>query len=581
MMCDFHAVPSANNSIEILSGVADIKIVLPISVTELPNREARAAQVEHRREVMLQRLVAYLWGSTTTSSERNKDRTIGAKRSRSDDEGGEVAELGNRGSPLHRRQFRPDESKGDNHRHLPEGGKQAPTPSRVGHKAVIGSANRTRGALTAIMHNQAVSNAWDEPLIGSSARAQHHNARQSADHGQPAGRTLMDDFSAVSPLQNLRRGRIKTEKGQPVDDDDDNDAGPPHLVEDTLLCAQLCSDLSRMRMKPFLDYRDEQETRFDFEDALAAAEYRAVMDGVIYEEVLQTTTQQLGSAWSAFSDLIRNAVVDIIRKRAPPAAPGVLKAIASQKPSPIPLGLDEKDWDKINAFGLVEGMTERGGGTNAKDVVLPAQGFNIQRYQLATLLGRSWLNDQVINYYYKVLEGQFPGVVCLGSHFYTKLANKDFDGAARWTRRQNIFASDVVFIVVNNGVHWTLCVVLIREETIAYLDSCGDRGQTVLANVQEFMQREYDRHVSAPLASGNAVGKVRKAPRRWRLCSPCKAVPQQANGYDCGVFACQFGLAVARTRTFCPAMDFSQKEIPFVRQLMLLELIQGKLLRRL
>ena len=154
----------------------------------------------------------------------------------------------------------------------------------------------------------------------------------------------------------------------------------------------------------------------------------------------------------------------------------------------------------------------------------------------------------------------------------------------------NIFESDVVFIVINNGVHWTLCAVLVSCESIAYLDSCGDKGTAVMDNVQLFLQREYERLNTTTTATTtkntNNAGRSnrlvpQKPPRAWRKYSPCRSVPQQANGYDCGVFACQFGLNIARTKTHAPAMDFTQKDIPFLRQLMLLEIIEGRLLVRL
>ena len=52
-------------------------------------------------------------------------------------------------------------------------------------------------------------------------------------------------------------------------------------------------------------------------------------------------------------------------------------------------------------------------------------------------------------------------------------------------------------------------------------------------------------------------------------------VPQQTNGYDCGVFASQFGAAVVRGRS----LDVKQDDIEMLRKTMVVELATGLLAR--
>lgn len=49
--------------------------------------------------------------------------------------------------------------------------------------------------------------------------------------------------------------------------------------------------------------------------------------------------------------------------------------------------------------------------------------------------------------------------------------------------------------------------------------------------------------------------------------------PQQENGYDCGVFSCQYMECLSRGADF----DFDQTNMPYLRQRMILEIVRGKL----
>ena len=48
-------------------------------------------------------------------------------------------------------------------------------------------------------------------------------------------------------------------------------------------------------------------------------------------------------------------------------------------------------------------------------------------------------------------------------------------------------------------------------------------------------------------------------------------VPQQKNGFDCGVFACKFGEYASR---YAP-IDFSQQHMPYFRRRMIWEIVNG------
>lgn len=51
------------------------------------------------------------------------------------------------------------------------------------------------------------------------------------------------------------------------------------------------------------------------------------------------------------------------------------------------------------------------------------------------------------------------------------------------------------------------------------------------------------------------------------------STPQQNNGYDCGVFACLVAIFLSSNKS----LNFSQKDIPFYRKQMMLEIIYEKI----
>jgi Ulp1 family protease len=61
-------------------------------------------------------------------------------------------------------------------------------------------------------------------------------------------------------------------------------------------------------------------------------------------------------------------------------------------------------------------------------------------------------------------------------------------------------------------------------------------------------------------------------PRQWRLVAHKRQVPQQNNGFDCGVFTCLFAEYVSNGRP----MDFSPYDIEFFRKRIALCIHRGE-----
>jgi sentrin-specific protease 1 len=131
-----------------------------------------------------------------------------------------------------------------------------------------------------------------------------------------------------------------------------------------------------------------------------------------------------------------------------------------------------------------------------------------------------------------------PSWFC-STFFFSKLTNEQADGrreytyknVMRWTKRAqiDIFAKEFVFVPVHvNKIHWVMGVVNIGLKQVCYYDSMSASagqiaffGETMLRWVKD----EHQNKKGAPLPDEN----------KWKVVHP-EHVPQQKNGFDCGVF---------------------------------------------
>jgi sentrin-specific protease 1 len=74
--------------------------------------------------------------------------------------------------------------------------------------------------------------------------------------------------------------------------------------------------------------------------------------------------------------------------------------------------------------------------------------------------------------------------------------------------------------------HWTLAVVYVQERRIHYYDSMSGGGDRHLKAIRQWLADECEQ-------KQNTVLDV----RQWQLVHMEEHIPQQCNGFDCGIFA--------------------------------------------
>ena len=112
---------------------------------------------------------------------------------------------------------------------------------------------------------------------------------------------------------------------------------------------------------------------------------------------------------------------------------------------------------------------------------------------------------------------------------------------------QDIFTLDMLFIPVNlDQLHWILIVAFMQDHRIQAYDSLGSDHTNLCNAVEQYLQHEHQHLHNNPL------------PDQWEIIGSTPGVPIQPNGYDCGVYVCNF---VARLLHGVPLPDLDPAEI--------------------
>jgi sentrin-specific protease 1 len=193
---------------------------------------------------------------------------------------------------------------------------------------------------------------------------------------------------------------------------------------------------------------------------------------------------------------------------------------------------------------------------------------------LKTLRPATWVNDEVINGYLRLLDrrhkenssGSGISHVYL-SFFMTQLTERwdkdmrvsdtfDYNLVQKWSRKVpggDIFKLDKLFFPINRRrEHWLLIVAFMQEGCIRLYDSMDRHDiqmyESYTKKVFEYLRKEKMKKHAEALDKDDVTIEY------------C-AVPQQTNGNDCGVFVCGFVEHILNNRE----LKFSQTDIDKAR----------------
>jgi len=318
------------------------------------------------------------------------------------------------------------------------------------------------------------------------------------------------------------------------------------------------NDVPQMVSSSFLRERRLPTHRIDPMSYLEYSNWlqRAVPESACWQldEEARETPSDNGDLFPRVSaaDLLRHIAERKLQEPLPPTPPA--------RAGPPPLTAKE---GKLSSEGLDPDR-------NLDEVVARGKKVELTREKLLCLVPGEWLNDEVINFYFELLQtlrdkkSEKGGPRCwfTSSFFWGKLSGRDCknygykDGMARWTRRAKIdvFALDYVIIPMNIGeTHWAMGAIDFREKGFRYFDSMLSRPHS---NFVPFLRR----YLADEFKDKKKTGAMPDV-ENWDLLPHDHPVPQQRNGYDCGVFTCYF----ATYFTAGNALEFDQDDMMDLR----------------
>jgi sentrin-specific protease 1 len=219
---------------------------------------------------------------------------------------------------------------------------------------------------------------------------------------------------------------------------------------------------------------------------------------------------------------------------------------------------------------------------NPDDVLFERFNAIVTAEHMQTLLPATWLNDEVINQFMSLLQQDGPNTTFFYStFFYTKLmeGNKySYKNVERWirTRAKNIntsisdFVKNLIKLIIPvhlRGNHWALVSVEYKEKKLRYYDGFGYSGKPIMKNIMRYIRKV------SKLVIGRSYSDSRGLMNEWEFVDMGSSVPQQSNGFDCGVFCCMYALCLARG----VSMDFHQRDMPDIRNRFVADIMEGRL----
>ncbi|KAJ7225724.1 cysteine proteinase [Mycena pura] len=237
---------------------------------------------------------------------------------------------------------------------------------------------------------------------------------------------------------------------------------------------------------------------------------------------------------------------------------------------PLPSNLPPEDDAKVAAV------------LNKRGVISKYAKEQVTDQDIVRLQPGKWLNDEVINFYGALILGRSEAckenpsknsrgkspldVHYFSTFFWTKLEKEGYEKGrlAKWTKKVDIFSKDTILVPINHdNVHWTGAAINFRQKRIESYDSMHEERQLVYKLLRQYVDLEHRNKKKKPF---DFTG--------WEDFASEEDTPMQENGYDCGVFTCQFLESLSRGEE---KFNFTQKDIPYLRRRMLWEIAHGTL----
>ncbi|RID72573.1 hypothetical protein BRARA_C04462 [Brassica rapa] len=288
-------------------------------------------------------------------------------------------------------------------------------------------------------------------------------------------------------------------------------------------------------------------------DSMSLVRQEAASSLEAYKKLLQSAERRNSKLEAlGFEILFNEKRLSQLRQSRPKPVDKPLKKVPDEPFIPL---TEEEEAEVYNTFS----------GKNRRKVLVTHANSNIDitGEVLQCLTPSAWLNDEVINVYLELLkerETREPKkyLKChfFNTFFYKKLVSDsgyNYKAVRRWTTQRKLgyalIDCDMIFVPIHRGVHWTLAVINIRDRKFLYLDSLNGVDSKILNALAKYLGDE------AKEKSGKDIDVS-----SWDM-EFVEDLPQQQNGYDCGMFMLKYIDFFSRGL----GLYFSQEHMPYFR----------------
>ena len=251
---------------------------------------------------------------------------------------------------------------------------------------------------------------------------------------------------------------------------------------------------------------------------------------------------------------------------------------------------------------------------NKGQVVIEKFSIDMTVDKLSCLCNRTWLNDEVLNFYMCLLQARSDRhVQCskedpsyrpfqtrsshyFNSFFMAKVLETgiyQYASVKRWTKKFDIFEKEKIYFPINIGnAHWTLLVLFVQLRQIHYYDSMDGRGKKYLDTILQWVVDEGKEKKEIVVDTSDwllvehySVEKVKQIlaangneeffRANYSKFGQRHYVPQQNNGFDCGMFVCMNCDFITDD---VPLLDaFTQQDMEHFRRKIGTDIIRGNI----
>lgn len=132
-----------------------------------------------------------------------------------------------------------------------------------------------------------------------------------------------------------------------------------------------------------------------------------------------------------------------------------VNARAVKKRNNLKIEVEEKEELPILTDEMTQVINDAFISHPSGDLLVTKFNIRITRKDIETLKKLNWLNDEIINFYFRMIverskeTDNLPSVYATNTFFYSKLTSKGYKKVKRWTRKVDIFSHTLMLIPCN------------------------------------------------------------------------------------------------------------------------------------